>query len=350
MEEGHQVTLMVQDTRDLAFDLDDVWRLYGIRMPFDIRLLKKSKMFPFAAVKQAGRLQTRLVYTRNLYVAAIASMRRFPAVLELHDFIKLGRHVAVLKFLKFTNRCAKFVAITKALKTDLVRAYPALFTKNNILVAPDGVDIKAFRNISESSRHELRKRLGVKQDRNFIAGYAGNLYRGKGYEIIKELAPRLSDVLFLVAGGPEETVAIEREWIRQRGIPNIKLVGYLPGDDIPCFLSLCDALLLPNQEKVQPYGGSGDIGKYTSPLKLFEYLASGKPILASDLPVLREALNETNAVLVPHNNVEAWVQGLQRMVRGGVVINEICHKGQMDAAGYDWQERVRHILKYTCRG
>jgi glycosyltransferase involved in cell wall biosynthesis len=342
-EEGHGVTLIVQDKSNYV-DLDRIWPLYGIRKPFKVCVLKKSKFFPFASIAKASQLKSDLIFTRNLYVAFVVAIKGFPIILEIHDFIKLRRHVTVLGILKAINRQVQFIAITHALKNDLISYYPHLFNDDNTFVEPDGVDIESFQSTSITDQSESKMLRGFESNGLFIAGYAGNLYPGKGYEIISKLAPRMPDVLFLVAGGPDETAASEDMKLCDKGIGNIKLIGYLPGEKIPYFLSICDALLLPNQKNVQPSGGSGDIGKYTSPLKLFEYLASGKPVLASDLPVLREVLNEKNAVLVPYNDVIAWEKGLRRIMENKDALEAIRRKASMDASKYDWRQRVKRIL------
>lgn len=344
LEEGHEITLVVQEPLNDCSGIEGVWNLYGIRRPFKLCIVKRNKCFPLTAVIKAIQIESQMVFTRNLYVAALASMKGFPTILELHDFVKLRRHTATLYFLCKLKLSPKFAVISKALMDDLFMSYPWIFNEDNTFMEPDGVDFKLFQSVENEDRRVLKDMLGIEDVRQFVAGYAGSLYRGKGYEIIRELAERMPDVLFLIAGGPDETVRFEKARVCEHGIENIKFIGYISGNMIPCFLSICDALLLPNQKNVQPSGGSGDIGKYTSPLKLFEYMAIGRPILASNLPILCEVLNDQNAILVSANESIAWEKGLRRIMAGGDIVENICRKARLDAAKYDWRLRVRNIL------
>jgi len=95
-------------------------------------------------------------------------------------------------------------------------------------------------------------------------------------------------VSFLLAGGEPEDVAALREKSANLGLSNVILTGFIPNADLPIYQAACDILLMPYQSQVAASSG-GDIARYLSPMKLFEYLACGKPILSSDLPVLRES-------------------------------------------------------------
>ncbi len=119
------------------------------------------------------------------------------------------------------------------------------------------------------------------------------------------MAECLPEVTFLLVGGDPEDVG--RLQAQAKGLKNVILTGFIPNVDLPLYQAACDVLLMPYQRQVAASSG-GDIARYLSPMKLFEYLACGRAILCSDLPVLHEVLNPENAVLLPPDDTQAWVK------------------------------------------
>jgi glycosyltransferase involved in cell wall biosynthesis len=101
--------------------------------------------------------------------------------------------------------------------------------------------------------------------------------------------------------------------------------------------------LLPNQSKVEGSGG-GDIARWTSPLKMFEYMAAGRPIVASDLPVLREVLDDEIAELVPPGDLDAMARAIQRLANDPTRRASMGAEAQRRAERYSWRGRVRLCL------
>jgi glycosyltransferase involved in cell wall biosynthesis len=123
----------------------------------------------------------------------------------------------------------------------------------------------------------------------------------------------------------------------------VTLVGFVPNADLPIYQAACDVLLMPYQRRVAASSG-GNIAPYLSPMKLFEYLACGRPIISSDLPVLQEVLNPQNAILVPSDNREAWVKALRDLKTIPGLSERLGRQARCEAAGYTWEMRARHIL------
>jgi glycosyltransferase involved in cell wall biosynthesis len=127
------------------------------------------------------------------------------------------------------------------------------------------------------------------------------------------------------------------------GLHNLILTGFVPNAELPIYQAACEVLLMPYQTQVAASSG-GDIGRYLSPMKLFEYLACGRAILASDLSVLQEILNPQNAVILPRDDLDAWVEALitlrddipRRMALGA--------QARQDAEMYTWEKRASRIL------
>ena len=90
---------------------------------------------------------------------------------------------------------------------------------------------------------------------------------------------------FLIVGGEPQDVENLRQRVRVIGLKNVILTGFVPNARLPLYQAACDVLLMPYQRQVAASSG-GDIARYLSPMKLFEYMACERPIISSDLPVL----------------------------------------------------------------
>jgi glycosyltransferase involved in cell wall biosynthesis len=290
----------------------DLLQHYGIRSRFPIRRIFcrgriGEYIYSLLAVRQAIAARADIIYSRDLRAAAIIARIGKPVICELHQMPSGRLSPWYLKlFLSSPRNTTTLVTITEHLKQDLLSAYRDLIRNHPILVAPDGIDLERFDDIPEIDH--ARKTLGLKQQK-FIAGYAGHFYPGKGMELIQSLARLCPDVHFLVMGGHPKEVASLRAQFDRDGLKNIVLRGFIPNADLPLHLAACDVLLLPTQQSVSGSSG-GDISRWTSPLKLFEYMASRRLIIASDMPVLREVLNHANAVLCAPNDPDSWRQAL----------------------------------------
>jgi len=143
-------------------------------------------------------------------------------------------------------------------------------------------------------------------------GYFGHLYKGRGLEVIEEAAKLLPDYAFLIYGGNEKQI----EDCKARNTNhNVFFMGFLHPRDVRQAMSLVNAQVMPYQRSVS-IGISGiDTAKWMSPMKLFEYLSMGVPIISSDLPVLREVLiDKQNCVLVTPDNSKEWAAAIKAVL------------------------------------
>ena len=126
--------------------------------------------------------------------------------------------------------------------------------------------------------------------------YVGQLYHGRGIEIVISLAEMLGDYNFLVVGGNEKDVISYSKKSRA----NLHFYGFIDHSQIPYILKASDCLLMPYQKIVSVGYAGSDTASWMSPMKMFEFMSSGVPFISSDLPVLREILvHEKNCLLVP---------------------------------------------------
>jgi len=228
-----------------------------------------------------------------LYAVSFLGRKTF---YEMHDFpeSKLGLFgMMVGRF--------DFILIHNRWKVDkFKREFPR--AKAKIICEPNAVQLEEFD--IPLSREEARKRLGLPLDKK-IAVYTGHLFGWKGADTLAEAAKKLSDEFKIVfVGGTERDIASFKE--KYGRLANVSIVGHKPHREIPVWQKAADLLVLPNTAKE-------DISKYyTSPMKLFEYMASGRPIIASDIPSIREIVDEKTAILVKPDDPEALAEAIKK--------------------------------------
>lgn len=315
---------------------------YGLQRRFPVVWLTAHPRlrrldYALRAVLWARRWGAEQVYTRVPQAAALAAWLGMPTVFELHDLP--GGRWGGWWFRGFLHGrgARRLVVISQALLDDVRQRFavpPAL-----PLVAPDGVDLERYRALPDPS--SARAALGLPQ--RFTVGYTGHLYAGRGVPLILELAHRLAQVTFLLVGGEPSDVEAVRRQARTRGLTNLVLTGFVPNAELPRYQAACDVLLMPYQQRVAASSG-GDIGRYLSPMKMFEYLACGRAILASDLPVLREVLTPACAVLLPPQDSTAWVKALQSLMMNEKQRGLLAQQARAIAARYTWEARARRIF------
>lgn len=351
---GHSIRLAVPGIDD-ASELpswDELAHQYGLEYGFPVEWLPARSQFRrydygLHAVRWARSWGADVLYTRLPQAAALASLLGMPAICEVHDYPQ-GRMGPLLfrAFLKGRG-ARRLVVITRPLALELSRGFGAPDSPPFTIIAPDGVDLARYAQIP--SPDVARQRLAgflpeqVLQEDQFIAGYTGNLYEGRGISLLLDIAVCLPEVLFLIAGGEPQDVDRLQNDVKSRGLENIILTGFVPNAALPSYQAACNTLLMPYQTRVAASSG-GNIAPYLSPMKLFEYLACERPILSSDLPVLREVLNQENAILLPPHDVYAWVEALQSLRADPERAAKLAIQARRDAGLYTWSSRAELIL------
>jgi glycosyltransferase involved in cell wall biosynthesis len=257
-----------------------------------------------------------LVFSRNLRACLLPARRGVATVFEAHTLDSvLGRQDRwVLTRLLATSGFRGIVAISDALTQDLARelGIPA----ERILVAHDAVRVVASDELAECSPahpDELslpRSRASTEGTAPVLrAGYTGSLFPGKGVETIVAAAARCPWVEFHVVGGPQELA----DRLAGDAPDNVVVHGLCTPAQARALQPRFDVLLAPFSRRVESDSGV-DISRWTSPMKLFEYLASGRPVIVSDLPVLREVVRaDVDALMVAPDDADALIAALVRL-------------------------------------
>jgi len=355
---SHDVRLAVPAGREVNELEERSWaylaHYYGLEKKFPIDWLaaspqKRSYDFAWRAVRWAQDWKTDLVYTRLPQAAALASIWHVPTVLEVHDFPQ-GR-LGPFFFRQFLigSGARRLVVISHVLAEDFAKGFKISENGTFMVIAPDGVDVGRYRELPEpaAARRELNHILQEYASRSggtffgerFTVGYSGHYYEGRGIHLILDLAARLPEINFLLMGGEPGEAARMIEVVVERKLNNLIITGFIPNAELPRYQAACDVLLMPYQQKVAASSG-GNIARYLSPMKLFEYMACGRAILSSDLPVLREILSPSIAILLPPEDKEAWVQAIVSLREDSTTCQRLGTSAKLEVIAYTWEARA----------
>src|SRR3989344_1397619 len=274
---------------------EDILQYYKVKKPFKITELNSLDLIdidlgPFLnkflfwvqqlsfsfSLRRYLREGEGILYSRDQFALGLADAGRFKLFWEAHNFPK---KIDSGFYKKVLSKLNGLVVISEGLKNDFAGSY-----KGPILIAPDGVDVDEFS--VKVNKEDARKKLNLLSDKK-IAIYTGHLYSWKGVDILNGLPEYLgNDEVVLVVGGTKKDTENFRRNISAARSHKIQLTGHVSHELIPYYLKAADCAILTGKR-------SESISeKYTSPLKMFEYMASGCPIVAQDLPSFREILNE----------------------------------------------------------
>jgi glycosyltransferase involved in cell wall biosynthesis len=358
------VPFRVQTSKQMRA-IEDIWQYYGVEDKFRITTLpsldlifagsylprwieylffylQASTFYVFAILYSLLR-KGEIIYSRDpqfLFVLSLIKPSWRPRMYyEAHTFpgSRIGKRLRSW----VARRIGGLIVVTCRLK-DL---YTELgVPEDRIMVAPDGVDLTKF--AISMTRAQARREVGLPPEKK-IAGYVGRFHtmemrKGldtmiKALRILKEEG--FDNVVLCFVGGPLEMAPPFLDLAKEEGIEEKDLifVNHVPPGRIPLYLRSFDVC-------VMPFPWTEHYAYYMSPLKMFEYMASGTPIVATDLPSTREILRgEENAVLIEPDNPAALAWGIQRVLempgRGQWLAAQAYH----DVTALTWERRAALI-------
>lgn len=271
----------------------------------------------------------RVFYSHDLRDVLLLSLLKMVFFVEIHDFYE-----SKINFMnKLVLKRATGIISTNSLKANkIIKKYD--ISPDNILRQPNAVDVKLFDlNIS---KFDARKRLGLPENVNIIL-YTGSLFYWKGVDTLLSSANYLStNTHIYFVGGTDDD--IEKFKTEAQKFNNVIVVGRKPHKEIPLWQKAADVLVLPNTARFE------ESRVETSPVKLFEYLASSRPVIVSDIPSVRDIVSDKEVVFfAPDDPVDLAKK-----------INEILEKGYFEqktiqakklANKNSWESRVGLICQ-----
>lgn len=281
------------------------------------------------------------ILSRNLYAAfALAVLYKVPLLFETHQ-LETG----------FRKWMQKLVVRCPWVTTIVISDHLAGYLTQHLGVAPRRTLVMhdaAPEGISPVPATERRARLcmlveAARRPWKLVCGYFGHLYPGRGIEVVEAMAAARPDVLFLVYGGTEADLAVRRSTCR---LDNLCFMGHVPHPAARELMCLMDVLLMPYQESVSIGVAGHDTARWMSPMKMFEYLGAGVPIISSDLPVLREVLSDArNALLASPSDAGAWISALARLDNNPALAARIGSTAHVEyQEKHTWTRRAEQII------
>ena len=267
-----------------------------------------------------------IIYSREIFSSYFSSFLSLKNIYELHN-LPTPHSVFFLKKI-FKSRSNLFsVTISNNLKSKLSELYNPI---NQIYSFHDGAIISSRHYNNPPKFYDLS---------SFNIAYVGHLYKGRGIELINKLAERLPQFSFQIIGGEKDDLIR----LRSNSPSNIFFHGFVAPTETTRYRYFSDILLMPYMDGLGDKGGITDTSPWMSPMKLFEYMSSKKPIVSTDLPVLREVLNENNAVLVPYEVLE-WEKAIMKIYNNKEFANSIANQAFNDlSTKYTWAKRAESI-------
>lgn len=351
---GAELELVISNRRNWI--KEDVFAFYDITSRFNIKkifvfdairifnnsfgFILQSISFATSSIIYLKKIKYRgIIYSRDYFILAMLSIfGKYKLYYEIHTWSE-----KINWFRRYLFSRVYFVAISDGIKKELIQFG---VDENKILVAPDGVDLNSFSQISDD-KIILRKELSLPAERKIIAyiGKFTTMGQAKGVELIfsafKEVLSRNTMAYLLVVGLDEVEVGHVKQILSGLGIhaKNYLLVGHVNKKQVIKYEKAVDTLLMAYPDKKH-------YRLYMSPLKMFEYMASGVPIISTDLPAVREVLNENNALLVKPDSTESLVTGIMKILNENKFAETISQNALVDIEKYTWDQRSASILQF----
>lgn len=320
---------------------------FGIKLSTDLafyQVLRSvpliNKYFSWISVGFALRkISSKMYFVRNVTFGVLLRFLKVRFIFEAHNFrLHLGSRIldsiltVLLISIAKTQYCVQFICISEAL-----RGYWSQkgISRNKLLTLHDGYDSTKFPFNGQASTEKLD--IIIPEGR-LVCTYTGSLFPDRGVELILLLAVRFPELFFVVAGGPEVRKREYERIIGEQKITNIVFTGSIPHNKIPELLSRSHILLALWSWKVPTI-------HYCSPLKIFEYMASGKIILAEAYPTIKEVLNDKMAVLVEPENITDLTKKLEEVLNNLTTIGVGKVASAIAAEKYSWHKRVLAIIE-----
>jgi glycosyltransferase involved in cell wall biosynthesis len=338
---GHEVILLVPGPRPEGLQPADLQKHYGLQTLFNIEWLpaRNRRLFPWNAVRRARRLDADLLYAWPVQSAVLGLWAGLPSMLEMHDFPSGFFGPFWFRLFVSCHGRKRLLPITHALRDVLERKYHRL-PDEQVVIAPDGVDLERYASLPDPVT--ARRELSLPFAPTVLC--TGHLYEGRGADLFLALAGKFPQVSFVWVGGRPKDVETWKNRAAAHSQANVTFTGFVPNERIPLYQSAADVLLMPYQQTVATSSG-GNTAEICSPMKMFEYMAAGRAILTSDLPVLHEVLDATMAGFCPSDNIKEWASALEGLLADEKRRQALGQSARRAAAQYSWIERGRRTLR-----
>jgi glycosyltransferase involved in cell wall biosynthesis len=359
--------------------IQDVWEHYGIQRSFSITevpttdiLLSMNRfmhIFPEVIYRGGLRLAFELLmktYTRSLtrYLTTDEANAYYVRGFRIFESLVQARPwLAPLIFFEAHDEFPQTQPERKRRGQSLQKAAGVITTNDylkdlydeccilssRILVAPNGVDLERITQI-DLTQEEAKTRLSLPKD-CYMVGYVGRLQtlgREKGVSHLLNAIAQINHefsvpgIGLCLVGGPDQMIQKYRALANKLGLneDTVLFAGQVTPTEVPTYLRAFDICAMP-------FPWTKHYAYYMSPLKLFEYMAAERAIIATDLPAVRKILkHKQNAYLVPPDSSRALAEGIKWMIIHAKKRKNLAKQARKDIEAYTWSNRAARILDF----
>ncbi|PHM26191.1 glycosyltransferase family 4 protein [Xenorhabdus budapestensis] len=354
--QGHQVCLITPAGQN------GVEEILGRKLPPSVELIalrdmrrkwyfpiNTQKLFYFQVSRWLQEHQVDAIFTRNIKMANYLLHKHpdIPHFFESHEIFSqsfkeshdLNKRANKRKYSRLRKieqqvyyRARTVFVLTSLLRDDIYTEYGV---KTPIIVAPDGVDllaVEATKMVSSGKQYQKGETTQVL--------YLGSLHRWKGVPTAMKSMCHLNNVVLNIAGGNSTQIEQLKSVAQQIGVSDrVNFLGFIHPKNRFQIIADNDICILPLTKT--------SIGsRYTSPLKLFEYMAMGKPVVISDLPSIRDAVDENSVSFADSENSTSFAQQIQLLIDNPTeIMAKVEHSQRLVAEQFNWDQRAKLIIQ-----
>ena len=308
----------------------------------------KSYILGYKFVKFVRKKNIRVVYCREarllffiIFYNKLFFRLNLKFVYEIHALESKGLANKIVEKV-LSSRAHNFIFITKNLRDIYIEKYKV--KEKQTLISPDAVDLSVF-DIG-ATKEEARRKLNLPTDQQLIiyTGKFKTMGMDKGIsDILKSLVFLPEDIIFLAVGGSKDDIAQYQKQAEDLEIGNrVKLVGHVSQSELAIYQKAADILLMP-------FPFNQHYAYYMSPLKMFEYMAAKRPIIASNLPSIKEVLNSKNSCLCQPDNPKDLSEKISFILNNKTLGESLSEQAYSDVKNYTWEKRAEGILGFIGR-
>jgi len=330
------------NTKEMKPYENNPYKFYGIKNTFDIKRLLTIDYWwihnlnqriwsHFDAITFASTVLFKLkkensttpIFTRDWYVLKILLLGKRLGFIKHKIFYEA--HKFSDRLIENYKKCDGLVVINKYLQE---LHYEKGIT--NILESHDGVNFDEYKEITNYTYEKKDK---------YTLVYTGNLFKWKGvHTLVDSLKYVNENIELIIVGGSNEVLDDFKKYVDDIGLEDIIFTGHIPKQETIKYVQKADILFLPNSAKDK-------MSFYTSPLKLFEYMAAKRPIIASNLPSICEILEDNkNATLFEPDNPKDLADKINWTLENDCT--DIVKQAFEDVQKYTWDKRAENIKEF----
>ena len=330
------------------YSIEDLYKFYGLKTCENLKITKlpilrreKARYFKISSnglfyfsflvyLLTKQKKHNSIIFLRHLKLANfLLRLKKFfkiPMIFEAHEIFHLStlnrKKQETLKQIEtnvYKNMNA-LISLSYELKEFLINNFD--IDKEQIFVAPDAV----------------KKEWFLIEKKPLYICYTGSLYKWKGVDVLISAMKYIPNEKLLIVGGGERLEELKELAMKNHLSDRIIFAGEVPHTLIPEYLSKAKIAVLPNT--------AYETSKFSSPLKLFEYMAAGIPIVASDLPVFREILqNQKNALFFEPGNSQALANAIKQILNSDELAQKLSENAKKTAEKYTYEKRAEKICE-----